>query len=203
MELWVTSMLDSQLFCWFTCFPYFVILGPVLYWWGWWMGSFPQQRLGFWCVSFSLHHHGHQPGWNIARMTKSMSSCPRPFWKNSVPWVWIWADWIPWGEVRLSATTLPSCRTGSQAWLFLWTLFQQHPIQSQNFSVPGKTLAQCFSIILGSVFNGWVGFQPFNSLNSRNFNCSQESVHWLRKKTLLLLFPKNHWQRMAAASIIC
>ena len=87
---------------------------------------------------------------------------------------------FPTGNTQLSHHTLIL-----QKWLprglLSWHLSLLHTTQPQNFSVPRETPTQPFSIILGSIFNGWVSFQSFHSLNSRNLNCSQESVQWLRE----------------------
>lgn len=80
------------------------------------------------------------------------------------------------------------------------------PLSVMHHSAPGffcawKTPAQHFSIIPESVFNGWMNFQPFNSLNNRKLSCSQEHVHWLRKEPCCFHSPKVPWCRRA--EILC
>ena len=104
------------------------------------------------------------------------------------------------GDMGLSDSIPSSCRNSSQGGLLSQHLSLLRTIQPQNFSVPGETPAQHVSIILGSIFSGYMSFQPFHSLNSRNLNSSQESVHWLRKgPSLLLPFPQTPWHKTAKA----
>ena len=104
------------------------------------------------------------------------------------------------GDMGLSDSIPSSCRNSSQGGLLSQHLSLLRTIQPQNFSVPGETPAQHVSIILGSIFSGYMSFQPFHSLNSRNLNSSQESALWLRKgPSLLLPFPQTPWHKTAKA----
>lgn len=98
-------------------------------------------------------------------------------------------------DIRLSDTTL---QKWLQTRLPFWHLSLQRTIQPQNFSVPGEIPAQHLSIILGSIFNGWVSLQQFNSSNSRNLNGSQESA-LAQKKSCCFHSPITSWCSTAEA----
>lgn len=134
------------------------------------------------------------------RITKGMRSCPDPgTWLEEAALFpgFGWMGQLPRGtEGCQTPHSHPKNRLASRA-APLPPLPAAHHL-APGFLCAGRNLCPTFQSILASIFNRWVSFKLFNSLNSRNLNCSLESVLWLRGSPS----PKISWHRAAEAPAI-